>query len=317
MAQKPYQSENLDRIRQKIDALDTRIHDTLVERAELVLQVGEEKRKNNIEVVQPAREARMIRRLLAKHKGVLPEMAVVRIWRELVGAVSLLQTGLKVTVADVEGHPEYWDLAKDYFGSCLPMNRVETPLSALNAVRDGRTTFAVVPYPNDGVGSDDPNQLWWDALDTNSDEPLRVSVRLPHGDDPNNRNPNYRALVIAKTGFDTSDDDNSFLYIECAFSISRAKIVSNAEENGFKPLNLSSKQNDDDAEMRKHLLEVKGYWLDSMDEIKALANSFGEGTFLSCIGGYPVPPIYSKTILPKSPSIPAAPIARPPSEEQE
>ena len=50
MSQKPYHSQTLDDIRQKIDALDTRIHDTLVERAELVLKIGEEKRKNNIDV---------------------------------------------------------------------------------------------------------------------------------------------------------------------------------------------------------------------------------------------------------------------------
>lgn len=84
MAHKPYKSKELDEIRKKIDELDTRIHDTLKERAELVLKIGEEKRKNNIEIVQPAREAQMIRRLLSKHKGALPEMAVVRIWRELV-----------------------------------------------------------------------------------------------------------------------------------------------------------------------------------------------------------------------------------------
>ena len=34
MAHKPYKSKELDAIRQKIDELDTRIHDTLKERAE-------------------------------------------------------------------------------------------------------------------------------------------------------------------------------------------------------------------------------------------------------------------------------------------
>ncbi len=104
MSEKPYNSPQLDKIRCQIDALDERIHDALMERAELVLKVGEEKRKNNIQIVQPAREARMIRRLLGRHHGALPEMAVVRIWRELVGAVSLLQTGLKVAVVAPEGY---------------------------------------------------------------------------------------------------------------------------------------------------------------------------------------------------------------------
>ena len=302
MTQKPYHSQTLDEIRQKIDALDTRIHDTLVERAELVLEIGEEKRKNNIEVVQPAREARMVRRLLSKHKGVLPEMAVVRIWRELVGAVSLLQTGLKVTVAEDNECPEYWDLAKDYFGSCLPMSRAASSLSAINAVRDGRSTFAVVPYPNEGA--EEPTEtMWWENLDTDGDDPLSIIVRLPHGDDPNNKNPDYRALVVAKSGFDDSDSDHSFIFIQCDPSLSRGKIVSLAEEAELNPVGLSSKSLSDACEVRHHLLEVEGYHKDSCEHVRAFKSLFGEETKISCVGGYPVPSVYSKTILPQGESM--------------
>src|SRR6185295_1686741 len=110
-------SKTVDDIRSKIDGMDNNIHDLLMQRAELVLKIGEEKRKSNVQVVQPDREIVMIRRLLSRHKGPLPKEAVVRIWRELVGAVSLLQTGLKVavTVPDNAGGLVYWDMAKDYF----------------------------------------------------------------------------------------------------------------------------------------------------------------------------------------------------------
>jgi chorismate mutase len=306
MTQKPYHSEKLDEIREKIDALDTRIHETLMERAELVLQIGEEKRKNNIEVVQPAREARMIRRLLDRHEGALPEMAVVRIWRELVGAVSLLQTGLKVVVAEVDGHPEYWDEAKDYFGSCLPMERIFSPLAAIKAVREGRATFAVVPYPYDGPDNEDDNP-WWEHLDTGSEGAMNIIVRLPHGDDPNNKNPASRSVVVAKMGFDGSDDDHSFIFIECDPSHSRGKIVSTAEEAGLKPTSLSSKRVTNDSLSRRHLLEVEGYWQDDMDEIKKLKEKLGDDAQVFCTGGYPVPPTYSKTIMAQSMAIPPAP----------
>ena len=279
------------------------------ERAELVLKIGEEKRKNDIEIVQPAREARMIRRLLKRHSGVLPEMAVVRIWRELVGAVSLLQTGLKVaTIYDPE-RPEYWDLAKDYFGSCLPMIRSKTPLSAISALREERVTFAVVPYPHHGP-DDEEEKPWWEFLDLESSEPIQIIVRLPHGDDPKKANPDERALVLAKTGFDASDEDNSFIYIECDPHMSRGKIVDLAEKAGFKPLGLSSKKliNVDQTEPRKHLLEVEGYWRDDKKEIAAFLELLGEDeSMLRCVGGYPVPALYSKTILPQTTSYPNAP----------
>lgn len=305
MAHKPYKSKELDEIRKKIDELDTRIHDTLKERAELVLKIGEEKRKNNIEIVQPAREAQMIRRLLEKHKGALPEMAVVRIWRELVGAVCLLQTGLKVVVSGTEDRPEFWDLAKDYFGSCLPMQRAPTSLFAISLVREGKANFAVLPYPED-----QDNNPWWDYLDSGTESPIQIIVRLPHGDDPNQPNPDYRALVVAKSGFDDSGEDNSFMIIDCQQSVSRARIASKAEDAGFKPLSISTKHASDNDGDHKHLLEVEGYVIQKDERIKTLLGMLGEEeNKITCVGGYPVPSTYSKTIIAQGDDLPLAPVS--------
>jgi chorismate mutase len=305
MSQKPYNSPQLDEIRKKIDMLDTRLHETLVERAALVLKIGEEKRKNNIEIVQPGREARMIRRLLAKETGALPQMAVVRIWRELVGAVSLLQTGLHVCVAGSEENPAYWDLARDYFGSCLPMNRVASPLAALKAVREEQATFAVLPYPNHGPDCDDVSP-WWENLELDGAHPLRVIIRLPHGDDPEETN-EVKAVVVAKTGFDTSDEDHSFILLECDADFSRAKIVSQAEEAGLKPVGLSSNQNSIHPETRKHFMEVEGFYQDKDKEIKSLAKKLGDEAKVLCAGGFPVPPTYSKTVRARNDKVITAP----------
>jgi chorismate mutase / prephenate dehydratase len=137
---------SLTEIRKKIDSLDDQIHDLLMERADLIVGVTEEKKKNNIPVVQPAREAQMIRRLLARHRGPLPEATIIGIWRELVGAVSLLQTGLKVSVS-----PENfcWDQAKNYFGTVLPMVRATNTMMAIAALRENDSNFAVLPWPQD------------------------------------------------------------------------------------------------------------------------------------------------------------------------
>ncbi len=290
-AQKPYKSAELDAIRQKIDELDNRIHDTLMERAELVLKVGEEKRKNNIQIVQPAREARMIRRLLSRHKGALPEMAVVRIWRELVGAVSLLQTGLKVVVAEGQG-AESWDLARDYFGSCLPMSRMPTPVSAISSLKEGKATFAVVPRPDT-----EEEQPWWAFLDPNAAEPISVIISLPHGEDPTNKNPDCRALVISKSGFDDSGDDNSFLLIQCEAGISRGRLVDVAKKAGLTAIHLSSKRNASPNLPALHLMEVQDYIAKDDKRIKAFIEAIEvPGANVSCVGGYPVPPSYVRTV---------------------
>lgn len=305
MTQKPYSSAALDEVRKKIDALDTKIHETLMERAELVLQIGEEKRKNNIDVVQPAREARMIRRLIGRHRGALPEMAVVRIWRELVGAVSLLQTGLKVTVAESVETPVYWDLAKDYFGSCLPMTRADSVFSAVKSVQEGRVTFAVLSYPT-GMTEENDDRLWWENLEAGTENALSISVRLPHGDDPEVENPPHKALVVSKGGFDSSDDDHSFIYIDCDPTISRGRIVEAFEEVDFKPAAITSKT--DGEETRKHLVEVIGYVNDENPILDQVREKLADPSLiLHCVGGYPVPPVYKKTIQPQTDSFPNAP----------
>lgn len=82
---------SVEEIRKKIDGLDDRIHDLLMERADMVLRVGEEKRKNNAQIIQPDREDTVVRRILARHKGVLPPESVERIWREIMREMSQLQ----------------------------------------------------------------------------------------------------------------------------------------------------------------------------------------------------------------------------------
>jgi chorismate mutase/prephenate dehydratase len=288
----PYNSPELDEIRARIDALDNNIHDALMERAELVLKIGAEKRRHNIQIVQPAREARMVRRLLGRHKGVLPQMAVVRIWRELVGAVSLLQTGLKVMVASPDGHHDFWDLARDYFGSCLPMQRVSSPLAAMAGVKDNQTTFAVVPWP-----SEEDEQPWWTYLGPGAPEPMRIIVALPHGRDPDNPKPDCRALVVSKAGFDRSGEDNSFLLVQCDQTMSRARLVDLAKKAGFTALSLSSKRNVNPSTPTVHLMEVEDFVEESDARVENFIRSLEDpGANVHCVGGYPVQPFYARTV---------------------
>lgn len=301
MADNPYQSPRLEEIRQRIDRLDGTIHDALMERAQLVLDIGEEKRKNNIQVVQPAREARMIRRLLGRHKGVLPPMAVVRIWRELVGAVSLLQTGLKVAVFVPEGRYDLWDMARDYFGSCLPMQKLPGAIPAISAVRDGKATFAVVPWPES-----EEDQPWWSCLRQGMSDDMNIIIRLPHGEDPEDSNPDRRALVVSRAGFDDSGDDHSFLLIDCGVGVSRARMVDVAKKIGFNPLFISSTR-PVKAGHYQHLMEVDGY-VGAGDTRLAMfaAGLDDEHAKVTSVGGYPVPVKYAKTVKTQVPDIKAA-----------
>ncbi len=287
-------TKKLEEIRRKIDALDNQIHDLLMERAELIVDVSEEKRKSRLQVIQPAREALMIRRLLNRHEGKLPRAAIVRIWRELVGAVSLLQTGLKVAVTVSEGRLLFWDMAKDYFGSVLPMQRASNPLAAIGMVRENNSNFAVVPWPTDG----EANPWWIYLMSGEAEDRMRIVVRLPYGDirdePPDGEN---MALIIAKISFDPTGDDRSFLVIELDQSVSRARIVDMAKSAGIEALSMYSRKlpgmpSDIPA---VHLLEVEGHVTDDDERVKKLIKKLEDRQArIICVGGYPKPPVYEK-----------------------
>lgn len=289
-------SKTLDSIREQIDTLDNKIHDLLIKRADLVIKIGAEKRKNKTQIVRPNREAVMLRRLLARHKGPLPKEAIVRIWRELVGAVSLLQTELKVVVSvpDDRSGLVYWDMAKDYFSSVLPMSKASNPLAALAMVREKDVTFAVLPWPEDNA----QNPWWGHLLNETGDEAMRIMARLPLGDrTPEAPNPEHRALVVARLKYETSGMDRSFLGLELAENISRARILDRAQALGLTALSLHTCPSMKPGK-KLHLLEVDSY----ISTEEGLHDKFMESmeddteARIVCLGGYPVPPVYEDKV---------------------
>ncbi len=282
-------SRKLEDIRKKIDDLDNKIHDLLMERADLIVDVSAEKKKTGSHVVQPAREARMIRRLLARHRGPLPEAAIVHIWRELVGAVSLLQTGLKVSVSAGEGHGFCWDMARNYFGSVLPMTKASAPIAAVSAVREDEASFAVVPWPQDGEASP-----WWQHLLNQEKDKIRIVCAMPYGvTKDQNLNLKDRALVVSKTDYAPSDDDRTFVALHFTKKISRAKIIDVFKKLKLEVLGVVTKTHPAQGEDGLHLAEVSNYIGEKDERLQKLPKEFDDQDMRAVvIGGYPTPPVY-------------------------
>lgn len=282
-------SEKLEEIRKKIDSLDDRIHDLLMERADLIVDVSAEKKKAGTPVVQPAREAKMIRRLLARHRGPLPEAAIVHIWRELVGAVSLLQTGLKVSVSSGEGNAHCWDMARNYFGSVLPMTRASSQLMAVSAVRENDASFAVLPWPQDGEAGP-----WWQHLVNQEKEKMRIVCAMPYGvTKDQNANLKDRALVISKTDYSPSGDDRTFIALSFTKKISRAKIADVFKKLNLEALSFVTRAHPVSGEDSLHLAEVGGYVEENDSRLTEMLKEFDDPAMkATVIGGYPAPPVY-------------------------
>lgn len=135
-------SENLKQIREEIDAIDDAMHDLLIRRASLVDTIRATKKKDGAPTVQPAREAEVMQRLLGRHTGNFPPLAVFSMWRELFSASALQQADLSVGVSkDVEDT----HFVRNYFGCDMPLHfNMEDETLADDLLQD-KQNFIVVP----------------------------------------------------------------------------------------------------------------------------------------------------------------------------
>jgi len=81
----------LKELRNKIDVINQEILVLLNERAEVVLEIGELKKGNSMEVHDPAREKEIENKLMQINTGPLPNESVIKIFREIISASRQLQ----------------------------------------------------------------------------------------------------------------------------------------------------------------------------------------------------------------------------------
>ncbi len=199
------ESPSLDELRSEIDEIDIAVHDLLMRRVALADQIGHVKGDGG-PYIRPGREARILRRLVARHKGPLPKTVLVSIWREIISAMTALEGPYAVAVyADRTGHDGLPALARAQYGAERPISAHETILGVLRAVSDGHATVGVLPLPQGEEA--DP---WWRNLVRNGPDVPKIIARLPFAA-LNRRFEGLEALVVALAPPEASDRDRSFL----------------------------------------------------------------------------------------------------------
>ncbi|MBF0309170.1 MAG: prephenate dehydratase [Magnetococcales bacterium] len=162
-------------LREGIDGIDDRIQDLLVQRAELVLAVGALKeRRRDAPFYRPDREARIHRRLEARHRGPLPVAALHRIYREIISASLNLEKPLTISYLGPEAGFTHQASIKQ-FGSSATLQEVWSIDEVFHEVEIGRANYGVVPVENSTEG------MVTYTLDRFSDSSLRIcgEVLLP------------------------------------------------------------------------------------------------------------------------------------------
>jgi chorismate mutase / prephenate dehydratase len=215
---------DLAALRQQLDEIDDRIQDLLIDRAEIVGEVGASKKAGekgrDAAFYQPAREAQILRRLAARHRGGLPFASIVRMWREMLAATVRLEAPFAVGVfapAEAQG---FWDLARDHYGSHTPMSGYRSTGQVVRAVTEGRASVGILPMPQEG----DPDP-WWRHLLSEGDHAPRVIARLPFGPRGNARDDGADALAIGTGRQHETGADRTLFAVEWAADVSRARFL--------------------------------------------------------------------------------------------
>src|SRR5690242_16064904 len=192
---------DLKGLRRRLDEIDDKLQDLLIDRAEIVALVAASKKGDNQPAFQPAREAEIVRRLVGRHRGAFPVATLVRMWREMLAATVRLQSPFSVAVFAPAGQSGLWDLARDHYGSNTPMRCCDAVDEVIRAVADRSSSAGVLPLPQ--PGEPDP---WWPDLAMLPGDAPRVVARLPFAARGNARGKGD-ALAIGRGEHQESGDD--------------------------------------------------------------------------------------------------------------
>jgi len=141
----------IDKLREKIDALDREIVRCLNERAKIVVEVGKVKNRENSQIYAPHREKAVYDKVSRLNTGPLKEDGVRAIYREIMSAALALEKPLRIAYLGPPGtFTHQATIAK--FGhsvQCLPVRAIE---DVFYEVAKEQVDYGVVPIENSAEG---------------------------------------------------------------------------------------------------------------------------------------------------------------------
>ena len=146
---------SIDKLRARIDRIDSEIIDLINQRAQTAKEIGEIKNNKGGAIYAPDREAAIFRRLFERNRGPLPNEAIRSIYTEIISACRASEKKLPIAFLGPEGTFSH-QAVRQQFGSAftgLPVRAIEQVFAEVEA---GRADYGVVPVENSvegGVGA--------------------------------------------------------------------------------------------------------------------------------------------------------------------
>jgi chorismate mutase len=195
MPDKPKDAPNLGELRKEIDRIDEAMHRLLMERGEIINRLIKVKdTQESGSAFRPAREADMMRRLVQRHRGILPIDTAESIWRVIIATFTHVQAPFSVHADLSAGDAMMRDSARFHFGFTVPFVPHVGAASAVEAVSESKGDLALVPAFDTSRGG-----AWWTALEFASAP--KIIARLPFIDRPDHPAP-LNVFVVSRAAAD-------------------------------------------------------------------------------------------------------------------
>ncbi|MFI4985957.1 MAG: chorismate mutase [Alphaproteobacteria bacterium] len=283
--QQPMRS--LEELRREIDEIDDGIHDLIMRRAALLSEVVAAKGADKATAgafLRPGREAVVLRRLVARHRGPFPKPALVRLWREIIAAPLAVQGSFSVAVYAPKEQPGYWDLARDHYGSNTTFAAHNTGSQVIRALGEGGAVVGVLP----AIQDDDPDP-WWRLLAREGNYIPHVMARLPMAASGNARGDGLAALAVGPVAPEPTGRDHSYIVLEAAEELSRAALRTQLDKAGLEPC-FFAMWDETGAPRRLILVEVREFVAEGDARLTRFADAMGTRIRrIFCLGGYALP----------------------------
>lgn len=175
------ETEALNKLRVEIDRIDGEIHSLLNQRASCAQQVAEVKQAasggKEVQYYRPEREAQVLREVMKRNQGPLPDEDVARLFREVMSCCLALERPLTVAYLGPEGTFTHAAALKHFghFVKAEPLGAID---EVFREVESGQVNYGIVPIENSTEGV--VNR----TLDSFIDSPLfiagEVKLRIHH-----------------------------------------------------------------------------------------------------------------------------------------
>jgi len=191
----PSDTPSLGDLRRDIDRIDGAMHALLMERGRIIDRlIAVKQTQESGSAFRPAREADMMRRLVDRHKGILPLDTAESIWRVIIATFTHVQAPFAVHADLSAGDAMMRDSARFHFGFTVPFVPHVGAAGVVEAVSESRGDLGLVPAFDTSRGG-----AWWTALEFQSAP--KIIARLPFVDRPDHPAP-LNVFVVSRVAAD-------------------------------------------------------------------------------------------------------------------